>query len=937
MERDYKIYNINELSPGDHLCVLYQTDEEHKALITPYLRSGLENNEKVFYIVDARTSETVLDYLRDDGIDVDPFLESGQLAILSVTESYMKEGVFDPDGMIRMLTEETENALNGGYNALRVTGEMSWALRGLPGSERLIEYETKLNKFFPNNQSLAICQYDCRVFEPEILLDILTTHPIAVLGTEIYQNFYYIPTEDFLAGKAPEITLEHWTENLKLRRKMEEELFASGKKYHDLFDHLSSGVAVYEGVNNGEDFILKDMNPAAENIEHVRKENIIGKGVTEAFPGVKDFGIFKVFQRVWKTGKREYFPENIYKDEKDQGSWRENWVYKMPTGEIVSICNDITDRKKVELALKNSEEKYRQLVENAQEGIWSIDAETKTTFVNQRMAEILGYDVDEMLGKPLFSFMDETGVKLAKYNLERNQNGVKEQHDFEFIRKDGKKVYTSIETSPILDADGNYDGSMAVVADVTERNKMEQELLESEERYSITLDAVNDGLWDWDIPSGDAFFSPNYYKLLGYDPGEFPANYASWRFLVHPMDVDSVEKELSESVKSGRGFDIDLRMKTKLNQWLWVSIRGKAVEKDSAGNIIRMVGTLSDITRRKNVELALKDSEEKYRQLVENAQEGIWSIDAETKTTFVNQRMAEILGYDVDEMLEKPLFSFMDETGVKLAKYNLERREKGIKEQHDFEFIRKDGNRVYASLETSPILDADGKYLGALAMVADITDRRKMEEEIKKSLEEKEILLKEIHHRVKNNLMIISSLLNLQSQYIKDKTSKNIFKESQNRARSMALIHERLYQSTDLKRINFGDYIRTLSRELFRIYVADTGLIELNINVEDIFLDINTAIPLGLIVNELITNSLKHAFTEGMKGHINVNFHPQDDHYEFIVTDNGIGFPEDLNFQQTDSLGLQLVNSLTSQIGGKIQLKRNNGAEFKITFKDVGV
>jgi len=683
MERDYKIYNINELSPGDHLCVLYQTDEEHKALITPYLRSGLENNEKVFYIVDARTSETVLDYLRDDGIDVDPFLESGQLAILSVTESYMKEGVFDPDGMIRMLTEETENALNGGYNALRVTGEMSWALRGLPGSERLIEYETKLNKFFPNNQSLAICQYDCRVFEPEILLDILTTHPIAVLGTEIYQNFYYIPTEDFLAGKAPEITLEHWTENLKLRRKMEEELFASGKKYHDLFDHLSSGVAVYEGVNNGEDFILKDMNPAAENIEHVRKENIIGKGVTEAFPGVKDFGIFKVFQRVWKTGKREYFPENIYKDEKDQGSWRENWVYKMPTGEIVSICNDITDRKKVELALKNSEEKYRQLVENAQEGIWSIDAETKTTFVNQRMAEILGYDVDEMLGKPLFSFMDETGVKLAKYNLER--------------------------------------------------------------------------------------------------------------------------------------------------------------------------------------------------------------------------------------------------------------REKGIKEQHDFEFIRKDGNRVYASLETSPILDADGKYLGALAMVADITDRRKMEEEIKKSLEEKEILLKEIHHRVKNNLMIISSLLNLQSQYIKDKTSKNIFKESQNRARSMALIHERLYQSTDLKRINFGDYIRTLSRELFRIYVADTGLIELNINVEDIFLDINTAIPLGLIVNELITNSLKHAFTEGMKGHINVNFHPQDDHYEFIVTDNGIGFPEDLNFQQTDSLGLQLVNSLTSQIGGKIQLKRNNGAEFKITFKDVGV
>lgn len=560
MERGYTLYDINELNPGDHLCVLYETDEEHKALITPYLISGLENNEKVFYIVDARTSPTVLDYLRDDGVDVDPYLDSGQLAILTVSESYMKGGIFDPDGMIKMLTEETDKALQEGYSALRVTGEMSWALRGLPGSERLIEYETKLNEFFPNNKALAICQYDCRVFDPEILLDILTTHPIAVIGTEIYENFYYIPTEEFLAGKAPEKTLEHWTENLKLRR------------------------------------------------------------------------------------------------------------------------------------------------------------------------------------------------------------------------------------------------------------KMENTLRESEERYSITLDAVNEGIWDWDVSSGDAFFSPNYYKLLGYNLGEFPANYANWRLLVHPDDIDSVEKELQENTASGRGFEIDLRMKTKSKQWLWVSIRGKVVEKDSIGKATRVVGTLSDISER---------------------------------------------------------------------------------------------------------------------IIA--------EEKIHESLEEKEMLLKEIHHRVKNNLMIISSLLNLQSSYIKDKTSKDIFKESQNRARSMALIHERLYQATDLKRIDFGDYIRTLTNELFRTYAGDFGLIELKINVEDIFLDINTAIPLGLIVNELITNSLKHAFPEGMNGEINVDFHPKDDHYEFTVKDNGIGFPNDLDFKNTESLGLQIINNLTDQIDGEIKLNRNHGTEFKITFKELEV
>lgn len=560
MERGYKLYDINELNPGDHLCVLYQTEEEHKALITPYLRSGLENNEKVFYIVDARTSETVLNYLRDDGVEVDPYLKSGQLSMLTVSESYMKGGIFDPDGMIRMLTEETDKALEEGYAALRVTGEMSWALRGLPGSERLIEYETKLNEFFPTNKALAICQYDCRVFDPEILLDILTTHPIAVIGTEIYENFYYVPTEEFLAGKAPKKTLEHWIENLKLRR------------------------------------------------------------------------------------------------------------------------------------------------------------------------------------------------------------------------------------------------------------KMENTLRESEERYSLTLDAVNDGLWDWDVSSGDAFFSPNYYKMLGYDTGEFPANYESWRLLVHPDDKDSAEKELQESVKSCEGFEIDLRMKTKSGQWLWVSTRGKAVEKDLDGTATRMVGTLNDITTRIIIE-----------------------------------------------------------------------------------------------------------------------------KKIKKSLAEKETLLKEIHHRVKNNLMIISSLLNLQSRQIKDKASKDIFKESQNRARSMALIHERLYQSTDLKRIDFGYYIGSLSKELFHTYAGDLGRIELKINVDDIFLDINTAIPLGLIVNELITNSLKHAFPEGKMGEINIDFHPQDDHYEFSVKDNGIGFPKDLDFHNTNSLGMQMVTSLTDQIDGEIELNRSGGTEFKITFKDLGI
>jgi hypothetical protein len=177
--------DIGDLRPGDHFCCIYKTDEEHRALVTPYIRLGLERGEKVFYIVDQHTSEEVLGYLRDDGLDTGPFLESGQLSILSVDDAYMKGGVFDPDGMIALLREETEKALAEGYTALRVTGEMTWALKELPGSERLIEYESKLNRFFPGSRCMAICQYDRKRFSPEILLYVLTTHPLAVIGAEV--------------------------------------------------------------------------------------------------------------------------------------------------------------------------------------------------------------------------------------------------------------------------------------------------------------------------------------------------------------------------------------------------------------------------------------------------------------------------------------------------------------------------------------------------------------------------------------------------------------------------------------------------------------------------------------------------------------------------------------------------------------------------------
>ncbi len=224
---------LDSLRPGDHLCCLYNTEEQHRALVTPFVRMGLENGEKVFYIVDERTAETVLGYLRADGLDYERHLKNGRLKILSAHESYVAGGVFDPDAMIKMLKSEEQNAAQEGFKGLRVTGEMTWALRDLPGTDRLIEYEAKLNEFLPTSTITAICQYDMRRFEAGILLDVLATHPFAVIGTDVLENFFYVPPKEFLGSNRARAMLTRWINNLRVRKQSEQDLKKSREELQE--------------------------------------------------------------------------------------------------------------------------------------------------------------------------------------------------------------------------------------------------------------------------------------------------------------------------------------------------------------------------------------------------------------------------------------------------------------------------------------------------------------------------------------------------------------------------------------------------------------------------------------------------------------------------------------------------------------------------------
>ncbi|MBK7257546.1 MAG: PAS domain S-box protein [Ignavibacteriae bacterium] len=401
-------------------------------------------------------------------------------------------------------------------------------------------------------------------------------------------------------------------------------------------------------------------------------------------------------------------------------------------------------------------------------------------------------------------------------------------------------------------------------------------------------------------------------------------------------DVVSVTGVLGQYVRGGAlntGYEIyprypeDIReRRTRTTDYLYALIISAALVVITLAWVFSTRREVAKRTRE------LRESEQRFRNLLENVQLVALTVNHDARITFANDYTMGLTGWAIDELLAMDLLDVVvPPAGMTRQAYREAVRTGGVPAHFEGELITKAGGRRLVAWNSTVVHNAEGTVTGIASLGEDITERKRAEEKLSASLKEKELLVREVYHRVKNNLQTISSLLSLQSESIADQATRELFLENQHRIRSMTMIHERLYRSSSLARIDMREYLQGLANSLFRSYAVNRN-ITLQVDVRDVVLSADASIVCGLIVNELLSNTLKHAFPGDRSGEITLTMFPGDHGtYALTFSDNGIGLPPGFDIHATRTLGMNLIASLTQQLHGDIEISTNNGTRYVIT------
>lgn len=590
-----------------------------------------------------------------------------------------------------------------------------------------------------------------------------------------------------------------------------------------------------------------------------------------------------------------------------------------------ALKSEIEERRHTEQMLKLSEQKYRQLHESMADAFVRTAMTGEITECNHAYREMLGYTAEEL---SQMTFTELTPVQwhdteariITEEVLPKGASGIYEK---EYVRKNGECFPVELRTFLLHDDAGAPAGMWSIVRDITKRKETERTL----QMFRSSIDQASDAIFWMTRDARFWYVNAKACQSLGYTREEllrlhlwdidptFPmerwrADWERFQASKHNSQDTPYVLETIHHRKDGSTFPVEV---TERHLWF--------------GETELHVATVRDITERKQAEEALRDREARLRRAESLAQVGHYAFDADGANPLWSEGLKDIWG--IRREADPSLHEFLSQIYAEDRERVIAAALKAAEEKHGFDLeyrlVKLHGEIVTVRSVSEFTAGEQGRSPRFFGTLIDMTKQKETEAQLRESIQEKETLLREIHHRVKNNLQVISSLLYFQAKRITDPTSAQVFLEGQNRLRAMILVHEQLYRAENLSRINFTPYVHSLVHQMYRSYGQLKNRIRLSLNIDQMHLPIEIALPCGMILNELLTNAFKYAFPNERSGMVTVNIRKTGNSMQIQVADDGVGLPNVVDTTKPTSFGMRLIHNLTSQINGILRYEQNNG------------
>ncbi|MBD2464273.1 PAS domain S-box protein [Oscillatoria sp. FACHB-1407] len=606
---------------------------------------------------------------------------------------------------------------------------------------------------------------------------------------------------------------------------------------------------------------------------------------------------------------------------------------------MLSFALDVTERKHAEAALQASETRFRRyerIVSATTDGISLVDRQYRYQIVNQAYlnrfnksyTDIVGHSVSELLGQEVF----ET---IIQPRLDRCLAGETVQYNEWFEVPALGRQFLSVTYSPYREADQTISGVVVSVRNITPLKQAEEAVRQSEQRFQEIAQTISQLFFVRSAITGEFIYvSPAYERIWGRSCESLYQNPDSWLEAIHPDDRPRINQSLANQF-TGKSVQREYRIILPNGSVRWISAQIDLV-RDEDGNLLRFIGFAEDISDRKAIEFVVQQNEARYLAILEDQTELITRFRADGTLLFVNDAFCRYYGVSRDEMIGhhyQPLIYPADQAAIDRCLAALSPENPVGSVQHR---VCVNGTMRWMQWTNRAIYGDQGNLLELQSVGRDIDDRKQAELQLQAALAEKEVLLQEVYHRVKNNLQLIQSMLQMQQRRLNNPEAIQALQDSWNRIMTISLVHEILYQSDNLAKINLRDYIPALVQHIATSYHLIAPNVVVKTEVESIVAPMKKAICCGLILNELVTNALKYAFPEKKSGQVTVVVTADCTRSENMITmtvqDNGIGLPQSLDLSSIKTLGLTLVQDFVEQLRGAIAVESGQGCLFRITF-----